>query len=75
MAHDCHDFLNVAWQTVDVRKVCKMVMNTKNSMTMDNAIVNLNFLTNVISYIIFAFLHLLSHLSIFLNGSVGMHFF
>ena len=25
-ARDWHDFLNVAWQTVDVRKACKMVM-------------------------------------------------
>ena len=26
MASDWHDFLNVAWQTVDVRKARKMVM-------------------------------------------------
>ena len=26
MARDWHDFFNVAWQTVDVRKACKMVV-------------------------------------------------
>ena len=26
MARDLHDFFNVAWQTVDVGKVCKIAM-------------------------------------------------
>ena len=30
MARDWHDFLNVAWQTVDVRKACKMVMKIES---------------------------------------------
>ena len=29
--HDWHDFLNVAWQPVDVRKMCKTVMKVKLS--------------------------------------------
>ena len=29
MARDLHDFLNVAWQTVDVRKACKIVMKSE----------------------------------------------
>ena len=28
-ARDLHDFLNVAWQTVDARKACKIVMKSE----------------------------------------------
>ena len=28
-AHDCHNFLNDAWQTVDVRKAREMVMKSE----------------------------------------------
>ena len=33
MARDLHDFLNIAWQTVDVRKAHKMVMKIEICIT------------------------------------------
>ena len=39
-AHDLHDFFNVTWQTVDVRKACKTVMKSE-------IVLNTNYKTHI----------------------------